>query len=141
MDFQFQNHLKFIKFQRLELVQRTYKTSGLVQKNIWQKYCFGNILGKSFFSKIFGNNSLFKKNYPENILGENIFQKNIFGKNIFGNGIFFGKRFDFPSLLSTPNIQLPPPLTSYLKSSVTNERRTHGPDAHTHCLFYCIRYN
>ena len=27
----------------------------------------------------------------------------------------FGKGFDFLSLLSTPNIQLPPPLTSCLK--------------------------
>ena len=73
----------------------------------------------------------------------NIFGKNIFDENIFGNNIFFGKGFDFPSLLSTPSIQLPTPLTSYLKlgGDETNEGRTYGPDAHTYCLFYCIRLN
>ena len=72
------------------------------------------IFGKIFFSKIFLATIYCKKNW-ENIILKNIFSENIFDENIFGKNIFFGKVFDFPSLLSTPNIQLPHPLTSHLK--------------------------
>ena len=96
-------------------------------------FCSKNFLRKYFFEKYFW----------ENIFLKNIFGKNIFDENIFGNNIFFGKGFDFPSLLSTPNIQLPPPLTSYLKlrgGGTNEEGRTYGPDgAHNDCSFYCIR--
>ena len=70
---------------------------------------------------------------------KNIFGKNIFDENIFGNNIFFGKGFDFPSLLSTPSIQLPTPLTSYLKlgggRNETNSRTGRSND----CSFYIYR--
>ena len=43
-------------------------------------------------------------------------QKNIFGINIFlGKGLHFPSHAHVHALLSTPYIQLPPPLTSYLK--------------------------
>ena len=42
-------------------------------------------------------------------------------------------------LYNPPPTQLPPPLTSYLKLRGGTNERTYGPDAHTYCLFYCIR--
>ena len=80
--------------------------------------CWGWIAGHWRENKIPLQKNIAPKNiFDKNIFGENIFDENIFGENIFGNNIFFGKGLYFPShaLLSTPNIQLPPPLTSYLK--------------------------
>ena len=88
-------------------------------KNIFCENIFcENIFDKNIFCENFFDGNIFGKNiFDENIFGENIFDENIFGENIFGNNIFFGKGLYFPShaLLSTPNIQLPPPLTSCLK--------------------------
>ena len=86
-----------------------------------------------FLTKVFLPNTFF----------DQIFLPKIFSAKIFLANIFFGKGFDYPShtLLSTPNTQLPPPLTSYLKLRGGDEEgRTHGPDgAHNDCSFYCIR--
>ena len=103
------------------------------------KIFFWEIFLADFFLEIFLNTFLFfgENFFDKNISGENISGENIFAKNIYAKNIFFfgGKG----TLQSTPYTT---PTSSYLLFEVegggTNER-TYGPDAHTYCLFYCIR--
>ena len=60
-----------------------------------------------------------RKHFFEKYFWWDIFDENIFGENIFGNNIFLERDLTFPPtshyLPRTLYIQLPPPLTSYLK--------------------------
>jgi len=83
-------------------------------------------LGKMFFSEIF----VAKIFFFENIFGENIIFTNIFGENIFS----------YPSPIWLPYKQpLPLLSSSSVIFEVECDERTYRLDAHTYCLFYCIR--
>ena len=114
--------------------KRTYGSDGA--HNDCSFYCIRLkcIYWERFLTKIFLLNCF----YGENILDKNIFIE-IFGKNIFSKNIYphltaIWLPYKLPHLFSASHQR-------FLKLSVTNEtnKRNHGPDAHTYCLFYCIR--
>ena len=113
--------------------QEGFAPTFFLEKNIWQKY-FLEIFLVNFFEKIF-----FWKIFLVKIFFWKIFLVKIFLTKIFSAKIFIS----YPSPIWLP-YKLPPPLLS--SSSVIFEvecdkrtKRTHGPDAHTYCLFYSIR--
>ena len=73
--------------------------------------------------------------FCKNIFFRNIFVENIWSENIFGPPIPY-----YPPPMYNTQVAT----SSYLLFEVEgggkrNKRRTYGLDAHTYCLFYCIR--
>ena len=95
--------------------QKYFKWKYFFLNYFWRNIFFGNIFDEIFFSHTYFRFFFVK-----------IFLMKIFWWKYFCNNILLGKGFDFPShtLLSTPNIQLPHPLTSYLKLRGGDKRRT-----------------
>ena len=100
---------------------------------------FKNICVDFFLAKILLSKVILKKYFQQKYFQRKYFpQKNIFSENIFCNNIFGKNIFSLQPLTVHYLYTTPTPLIPYLKLR-GGDKRTHGPDAHTQCLFYSIR--